>query len=75
MCSISRPNTSLAVVFGEFDISKNNSVNNEKPSIVIKVKQIIVHPGFNNRTFDDDLSILELETSIGFDTHIGKFNL
>lgn len=71
----SRPNASLAVVFGEFDISDNKSLTEDKPIVEIKVKRITVHPGFNNRTLDDDLAILELENPVRYDTHIGKNNL
>lgn len=66
-----RPNASLAVVFGEFDISENRSLEVNYPTVVIKVKQITVHPEFNNRTFDDDLALLELESPIRYDAHIG----
>lgn len=43
----------------------------EKSPVVIKVKQISIHPEFNNRTVDNDLALLQLETPVYFDSHIG----
>lgn len=79
-----RPHPNLAVVFGEHDISNNHSdavsevdqiIRLKKSAVVIKVKQIIIHPEFNNRTIDNDLALLRLEAPVRFDTHIGKMNV
>ncbi|XP_055299886.1 serine protease filzig-like isoform X2 [Sitodiplosis mosellana] len=61
------PNGVLVAVFGEYDLSKDLE---PKKSVTIKVKEIIYHPEFNNRTFDNDLALLKLERPIQYDTHI-----
>lgn len=64
-----RSNGLLIAVLGAFDIYDDSL---PKKSIAMKVKQIIYHPEFNERTFDNDLAQLKLERPIQFDTHISK---
>lgn len=60
---------SLVAVFGEYDISGELE---SKRSLIRPVKRVIVHRQYNAATFENDLALLELETPIQFDTHIGK---
>lgn len=60
---------SLVAVFGEFDISGDLE---KKRSVTKNVKRIIVHSEYDAATFENDLALLELESPIHYDTHIGK---
>lgn len=44
-----------------------------KRSITKNVKQIIVHRQYDPATFENDLALLQLESPVHYDTHIGKF--
>lgn len=61
---------SLVAVFGEFDISGDLE---KKRSVTKNVKRIVVHREYDAATFENDLALLELESPIHYDTHIGKF--
>lgn len=39
---------------------------------MIRVKQTIYHPDFDDFTFENDLALLKLEKPVQYDTHIGK---
>lgn len=62
---------SLVAVFGEFDISGDLE---KKRSVTKNVKRIVVHREYDAATFENDLALLELESPIHYDTHIGGFN-
>lgn len=59
----------LVAVFGEFDISGEFE---KKRAVTKNVKRVIVHRAYDAATFENDLALLELESPIHFDTHIGK---
>lgn len=59
---------SLVAVFGEFDISGDLE---KKRSVTKNVKRIVVHREYDAATFENDLALLELESPIHYDTHIG----
>lgn len=63
---------SLVAVFGENDIS-----GDKEPKIPVtrNVRRVIVHRQYDPATFENDLAILELETPIKFDSHIGKLKV
>lgn len=56
-------------MFGEYDISGDLE---SKRSVSKNVKRVIVHRQYDAATFENDLAILELESPIRYDTHIGK---
>jgi secreted trypsin-like serine protease len=56
-------------VFGEYDISGDLE---SKRSVSKNVKRVIVHRQYDAATFENDLAILELESPVRYDTHIGK---
>lgn len=60
---------SLVTVFGEFDISGELEA---KRSVTKNVKRVLVHREYDAATFENDLALLELESPIHYDTHIGK---
>jgi len=60
---------SLVAVFGEYDISGDLET---KRSVTKNVKRVIVHRQYDAATFENDLAILELESPVRYDTHIGK---
>lgn len=60
---------SLVAVFGEYDISGDLE---KKRSISKNVRRVIVHRQYDAATFENDLALLELESSVPFDEHIGK---
>lgn len=60
---------SLVAVFGEFDISGDLE---KKRSVTKNVKRIVVHREYDAATFENDLALLEMESPIHYDTHIGK---
>jgi secreted trypsin-like serine protease len=60
---------SLVAVFGEYDISGDLE---SKRSVTKNVKRVIVHRQYDAATFENDLAILELESPVRYDTHIGK---
>lgn len=60
---------SLVVVAGEHDISGELEA---KRSVSRNVKRVIVHRNYDAATFENDLALLELESPILFDQHIGK---
>lgn len=60
---------SLVTVFGEFDISGELEA---KRSVTKNVKRVLVHREYDAATFENDLALLELESSVHYDTHIGK---
>lgn len=62
---------SLVAVFGEFDISGDLE---KKRSVTKNVKRIVVHREYDAATFENDLALLEMESPIHYDTHIGKFS-
>lgn len=59
---------SLVAVFGEFDISGDLE---QKRSVTKNVKRVVVHREYDAATFENDLALLELESPIHYDTHIG----
>lgn len=59
----------LVAVMGEHDISGELEA---KRSVTKNVKQIIVHRAYDPATFENDLALLQLETPVHYDTHIGK---
>lgn len=59
---------SLVAVFGEYDISGELE---SKRSVTKNVKRVIEHRQYNPATFENDLALLELESPIHYDTHIG----
>lgn len=61
---------SLVAVFGEFDISGDLE---QKRSVTKNVKRVVVHREYDAATFENDLALLELESAIHYDTHIGAF--
>lgn len=63
---------SLVAVFGEYDISGELE---SKRSVTKNVKRVIVHRQYDPATFENDLAILELESPVHYDTHIGKFQM
>lgn len=63
---------SLVAVFGEFDISGDLET---KRSVTKNVKRVIVHRQYDAATFENDLALLELESPVHFDSHIGKNKL
>lgn len=66
----------LVAVFGEYDISGELE---KKRSVTKNIKRIVVHREYDAATFENDLALLEMESPIHYDTHIGKcaliFNL
>lgn len=60
---------SLVAVFGEYDISGDLET---KRSVSKNVKRVIVHRQYDAATFENDLAILELESPVRYDAHIGK---
>lgn len=56
-------------VFGEFDISSDLEA---RRSVTKNVKRVIVHRQYDAATFENDLAILELESPIHYDVHIGE---
>lgn len=63
---------SLVAVFGEFDIS---GVLEPKQSVTKNIKRVVVHREYDAATFENDLALLELESPLHYDTHIGKYEL
>lgn len=61
---------SLVTVFGEFDISGELEA---KRSVTKNVRRVVVHRDYDASTFENDLALLELESAIHYDTHIGEF--
>lgn len=61
---------SLVAVMGEFDISGDLE---SKRAVTKNVKRVIVHRQYDPATFENDIALLELESPVTFDTHIGKF--
>lgn len=59
---------SLVAVFGEFDISGDLE---KKRSVTKNIKRIVVHREYDAATFENDLALLEMESPIHYDTHIG----
>lgn len=55
-------------MFGEFDISGELEA---KRSVTKNVKRVVVHREYDAATFENDLALLELESAIHYDTHIG----
>lgn len=60
---------SLVAVMGEFDISGDLE---SKRAVTKNVKRVIVHRQYDPATFENDIALLELDSPIVFDTHIGK---
>lgn len=60
---------SLVAVFGESDISGDHE---PKKPVSRNVRKVIVHRQYDAATFENDLALLELDTPIKFDAHIGK---
>lgn len=58
-------------MFGEYDISGDLET---KRSVTKNVKRVIVHRQYDAATFENDLAILELESPVRYDSHIGKRN-
>jgi hypothetical protein len=56
-------------VFGEYDISGDLE---SKRSVSKNVKRVIVHRQYDAATFENDLALLELESPVRYDTHIGE---
>ena len=61
--------SSLIAVFGETDISNDNE---PLRPVSRNVRRVIVHKRYNPATFENDLALLELESPVRFDPHIGK---
>lgn len=59
----------LVAVFGEYDISGELE---KKRSITKNIKRIVVHREYDAATFENDLALLEMESPIHYDTHIGE---
>lgn len=59
----------LVAVFGEFDISGEFE---KKRAVTKNVKRVIVHRNYDAATFENDLALLELESPVHFDSHIGR---
>lgn len=59
---------SLVAVMGEFDISGDLE---SKRAVTKNVKRVIVHRQYDPATFENDIALLELESPVQFDTHIG----
>lgn len=57
-------------MFGEHDISGELEA---KRSVTKNVKRVIVHRQYDPATFENDLAILELESPVHYDTHIGWY--
>lgn len=55
---------------GEFDISGDLE---SKRAITKNVKRVIVHRQYDPATFENDIALLELDSPVTFDTHIGKW--
>lgn len=62
---------SLVAVFGENDISGDKET---LQPVSRNVRRVIVHRQYDAATFENDLALLELETPIKFDAHIGENN-
>lgn len=60
---------SLVAVMGEFDIS--GDLESKRP-VTKNVKRVIVHRQYDPATFENDLALLEMDSPVQFDTHIGK---
>lgn len=58
-------------VFGENDIS--GDLEPRKP-LTRNVRRVIVHRQYDAATFENDLALLELESPVKFDAHIGNFS-
>ncbi|XP_014254916.1 serine proteinase stubble [Cimex lectularius] len=58
---------SLIAVFGEYDISGELE---SKRSVSRNVRRVIVHRHYDPSTFENDISLLELESPVVFDQHI-----
>lgn len=58
---------SLIAVFGEYDISGEIE---SRRSVSRNVRRVIVHRYYNAATFENDISLLELESPVQFDKHI-----
>ncbi|XP_065339907.1 serine protease filzig-like isoform X3 [Cloeon dipterum] len=58
---------SLVAVFGEYDLS---SELESRRAIVKNVKRVIIHRSYEPATFENDIALLELESSVTFDEHI-----
>ena len=56
-------------MFGEYDISGDLE---SKRSVTKNVKRVIVHRQYDAATFENDLAILELESPVRYDSHIGE---
>lgn len=55
---------------GEFDIS--GDLESKRP-VTKNVKRVIVHRQYDPATFENDLALLEMDSPVQFDTHIGKW--
>lgn len=60
---------SLVAVFGENDIS--GDLEPRKP-VSKNVRRVIVHRQYDAATFENDLALLELDSPVKFDAHIGE---
>lgn len=63
---------SLVAVFGENDISTN--LEPRRP-VAKNVRRVIPHPKYDAATFENDLALLELDTPIKYEPHIGEVKL
>jgi secreted trypsin-like serine protease len=57
-------------VFGENDISGDKE---PRRPVSRNVRRVIVHRGYDAATFEHDLAVLELESPVKFDAHIGQY--
>ena len=58
---------SLLVVMGEFDLTGHSEPNTP---VEKNVKRVVVHRDYVERTFENDLAILELESPVEFKPYI-----
>lgn len=58
----------LAVVSGKLTRYHDPTTKN----ITKIVKQVLIHPKYNDYTYENDIALLHLEKPIQFDKHIGK---
>jgi len=60
----------LYVNLGDHDLQSNSETRNK----LIKASKITQHAQYNNKTQDNDISLLKLETPLVFDKTVSLYN-
>ncbi|XP_054160889.1 serine proteinase stubble-like [Oppia nitens] len=68
---MSKMDGSLASSGVESSISSDGSGGSEPlPVVVRKAKRVVIHPGYNHMTLENDLALIELDEDVEYEPHI-----